>query len=140
MTHFKIRTLLPHCFLIIALITGVSACSNLKFPGVYKIDIAQGNIVTQDLLDKLETGMQGNQVKYILGSPLVQDTFNPKRWDYYYSLKSGRTNQTKSSQVTVHFQEGSYTHYDIVGKIAASSIRREAKPAREKRKKFLWLF
>ncbi len=118
----------------------LSACSNLRFPGVYKIDIAQGNIVTQDLLDKLQPGMTQNQVKYILGSPLVEDTFNEDRWDYYYTLKTGRTNLTKSSQVTVFFEQERYTNYELIGTIRQSSLRREPLPKQAERKKFLWIF
>ena len=118
----------------------LSSCSNLRFPGVYKIDVAQGNIVTQDLLDKLQPGMKPNQVKYILGSPLIIDTFSDNRWDYYYSMKTGRTNKTKTSKVSVYFEGNNYSRYDLVGTIRESSIRREPlKPAPE-RKKFLWIF
>lgn len=118
----------------------ILSCSNLRFPGVYKIDVAQGNIVTQDLLDKLRQGMNANQVKYILGSPLIEDTFNEGRWDYYYSMKTGRTNQTKSSRVTVFFENNTYNRYELVGTIRESSIRREPLKAETKRKKFLGLF
>ncbi len=118
----------------------LASCSNLRFPGVYKIDVAQGNIVTQDLLDKLETGMRPNQVKYILGAPLIEDTFNEHRWDYYYSMKTGRDNQTHSSRVSVYFQGAQYERYELKGEIRQSSIRREALPTPPKRKKFLWIF
>ena len=115
-------------------------CSNLRFPGVYKIDVAQGNIVTQDLLDKLKPGMSNNQVKFILGSPLIEDTFNENRWDYYYSMKTGRTNQTVSSHVSLYFENQTYNRYELVGKIRESSLRREPITPPPKRKKFLWIF
>lgn len=115
-------------------------CSNLRFPGVYKIDVSQGNIVTQDLLDKLKQDMSPNQVKYILGAPLIEDTFNDGRWDYYYSMKSGRTNQTKNSRVSVYFENAAYQRYELIGTIRESSIRREPLQAAPKRKKFLWIF
>jgi len=56
---------------------------------VYKIDIQQGNVVTQDMLDQLTIGMPANKVRFIMGSPLVRDTFHDNRWDYLYSFKSG---------------------------------------------------
>ena len=59
------------------------------FPGVYKIDIQQGNVVTQDMVDQLRPGMTQSQVQYIMGTPLIVDTFHPNRWDYLYSLKPG---------------------------------------------------
>lgn len=56
----------------------------LGFPGVYRIDIAQGNIVTQDMVDKLKPGMTKRQVRFVMGTPLVIDAFAPDRWDYVY--------------------------------------------------------
>lgn len=126
------------CFL--CLLSLLAGCSNLRFPGVYKIDVAQGNIVTQDLLDKLSPGMSPNQVKFILGAPLIQDTFNENRWDYYYSLKSGRTDETKTSHVAVFFENQAYQEYELRGKIRQSSLRREPIKEEQERKKFLWLF
>jgi len=60
------------------------------FPGVYKIDIQQGNVVTQDMIDELRPGMSKAQVRYIMGNPLITDTFHARRWDYLYSLQTGR--------------------------------------------------
>ena len=76
--------------LLIALaITLVSACSAVGFPGVYRIDVEQGNIVTQEIADQLQPGMSKRQVRFILGTPLVEDTFNRARWDYVYTRRNG---------------------------------------------------
>jgi outer membrane protein assembly factor BamE len=76
--------------LLIALaISWLSACSFVGFPGVYKIDVEQGNIVDQDMADQLKPGMSRRQVRFILGTPLVEDTFNQDRWDYLYVLRNG---------------------------------------------------
>ena len=64
----------------------ITACSKDKIPGVYRIDIQQGNDVTQDMVNKLEAGMSKSQVAYIMGTPLLIDTFHPNRWDYIYSF------------------------------------------------------
>lgn len=129
----------PFITLIILTLTA-SACSNLRFPGVYKIDIAQGNIVTQDLLDKLKPQMSQNQVKYILGTPLIEDTFNSNRWDYFYSLKKGKTGETKESRVTVYFENDRYDRYELIGEIEQSSIRREPRKKRTIKKKRFFFF
>lgn len=65
----------------------LTGCSG--FPGVFKIDIPQGNVITQDMVNKLRPGMTRKQVRYVMGSPLVEDTFNSQRWDYIYTLKTG---------------------------------------------------
>jgi len=67
----------------------VSACSNFSFPGVYRVDVQQGNIIEQDQVQKLAVGMTRAQVQFVMGSALVTDTFNPDRWDYFYSLRDG---------------------------------------------------
>lgn len=74
----------------ITLLTGIilalctfSACS------VYKIDIQQGNIITQDMINQLRPGMTKAQVKYLMGSPLILDPFHANRWDYIYSIQPG---------------------------------------------------
>jgi len=59
------------------------------FPGVYKIDVEQGNIVTQDMVEQLKPGMTRRQVRFILGTPLLEDPFNQDRWDYPYVKRNG---------------------------------------------------
>lgn len=80
----------PMRILLIALaIPLISACTALGFPGVYRIDVEQGNIVTQEIVDQLQPGMSKRQVRFILGTPLVEDTFNRNRWDYVYTRRNG---------------------------------------------------
>ncbi|MFA5923243.1 MAG: outer membrane protein assembly factor BamE [Methylococcaceae bacterium] len=54
-------------------------------PGVYTIDIQQGNIIDQAMIDQLRPGMNKRQVLYIMGSPMLDDVFHKNRWDYLYS-------------------------------------------------------
>ena len=70
-----------------ASITLLSGCGII--PGIYKIDIQQGNVVTQEMVDQLRPGMTTRQVRFIMGTPLIQDTFHPNRWDYLYSIQPG---------------------------------------------------
>jgi outer membrane protein assembly factor BamE len=69
-----------------ATVIGLSACAGY---GVHKIDIQQGNLVTQEQLAKVKTGMNRVDVKNILGTPLLQDVFNGNRWDYAFSDDRG---------------------------------------------------
>jgi len=78
------RLLLP-----LLLITCLSACGFVGFPGVYKIDVEQGNIVTQEMVDQLKPGMSRRQVRFIMGTPLIEDPFNQDRWDYPYVKRNG---------------------------------------------------
>jgi outer membrane protein assembly factor BamE len=80
----------------------LSACGYIGFPGVYKINVEQGNIVTQEMADQLKPGMNRRQVKFILGTPLIEDTFNQNRWDYLYVKRNGRE-VLSQSRLTVEF-------------------------------------
>ena len=80
----------------------LGACGFIGFPGGYRIDVEQGNIVTQEMADQLQPGMSRRQVRFILGTPLVEDTFNQNRWDYTYSKRKGIELKEKAS-ITVIF-------------------------------------
>lgn len=71
---------------------------------VYKIDIQQGNVVTQEQLNQLSAGMPAQKVRFIMGTPLLVDTFRPNRWDYYYSFKTGRENR-EQRRISLFFDE-----------------------------------
>jgi outer membrane protein assembly factor BamE len=73
------------------------------FPGVYKINVEQGNIVTQEMADQLKPGMTRRQVRFILGTPLIEDTFNQNRWDYLYVKRNGMK-VLDESRLTVEFE------------------------------------
>jgi outer membrane protein assembly factor BamE len=65
----------------------LAACSGVpRIPGItpYKMDIQQGNYVSQDMVSQLKPGMSREQVRYLLGTPLVADIFHGDRWDYVY--------------------------------------------------------
>lgn len=81
----------------------LSACGFVGFPGVYKIDVEQGNIITQEIVDQLKPGMSRRQVRFILGTPLVEDTFNEARWDYVYVKRNG-VDVLSESRLQVEFE------------------------------------
>ncbi len=88
------------CILLCTFALGLTGCG---FPGVYKIDVQQGNVVTQEMIDQLRPGMTQRQVRFIMGTPLIQDTFSPNRWDYLYSMKSGHRPRTQE-RVSLTFE------------------------------------
>lgn len=73
----------------LSLVLLLNACSTSHFPWVYRIDVEQGNIIDEDKLEQVTVGMNRRQVKYLLGTPMIQDTFNQNRWDYFYSFETG---------------------------------------------------
>jgi outer membrane protein assembly factor BamE len=72
----------------------LSACSST--PDItshlrpYRIDVRQGNMVTQEMVAQLKPGLTREQVRFILGTPLVADMFHADRWDYVYRFQPGR--------------------------------------------------
>ncbi|QFT56296.1 outer membrane protein assembly factor BamE [Microbulbifer sp. THAF38] len=84
----------------------LGACTLVKFPGVHRIEVQQGNIITQEMVDQLKPGMTRRQVQFVLGTPLLEDTYNPNRWDYINRVrdKKGKITQKRFS---VYFEEDS---------------------------------
>jgi len=80
----------------------LSGCGNFGFPGVYRIDIEQGNIVTPEMIEQLKPGMTRRQVRFVMGTPLIEDTFNDNRWDYRYLNRNG-SETLAESRLTVIF-------------------------------------
>ncbi len=73
---------------------------------VYRANISQGNLIKQEDLDQLEIGMTRNQVRFLLGTPMIDDPFHMDRWDYIYYLRVGREDAGFKRWVTVLFEDG----------------------------------
>ena len=79
--------------------------------GVYKIDVNQGNYLSQDMVDKLKVGMTQAQVKQLLGTPLLTSPFRPDRWDYIYEYtRQGKVVEHRN--FTVWFDDSKVTRWD----------------------------
>jgi outer membrane protein assembly factor BamE len=96
-------------FIITAtLLTFLSACSMQ----VYKLKIQQGNIVTPDMLEQLKPGMTKNQVAFVMGNPVLKDSFSTRQWDYLYRLER-REDNIEQYHIRVFFDQGQkYSHYE----------------------------
>jgi outer membrane protein assembly factor BamE len=94
--------LLP--WFLVALLAGCGGWSNpVERIKPYRMDIQQGNAITQDMLDRLKPGMTPSQVRFILGTPLLVDPFRNDRWDYVYLHdKAGQPPERR--RVTVLFE------------------------------------
>ena len=109
--------------LLISLTLLTAGCSWLEFPNVRKITIQQGNILDQEMIDKLRPGMTQSQVQFVLGTPMIADTFNKKRWDYYYS-QTARDGGETAERVTIYFDaEGNLER--MIGDYLPSSVASE---------------
>ena len=77
----------------------------------YRPDIQQGNFVSQEMLNQLKEGMTKDQVRFVLGTPLLTDIFHAERWDYPFRLARGNGELT-TSRVTVYFKDDKVAKFD----------------------------
>ena len=70
---------------------------------VYQANLSQGNVLKQEDLDQVEVGMTRNQVRFLLGTPMIDDPFHENRWDYVYYLRIGRDNAIFKRWVSIYF-------------------------------------
>ena len=82
----------------------LSSCSYLHTPllSPYKMDIRQGNFITPEMREKLKFGMSKQQVRYVMGTPMIADAFHDNRWDYVYSLEQ-RGEKVEQQRMTLLF-------------------------------------
>ncbi len=87
---------------ILACAIMLSACG----PLVYRIEVQQGNLVSQESVSQLKPGMTKDQARFVLGTPLVTDIFHADRWDYVYTLQPARTSSIKEERrLTLFFDK-----------------------------------
>lgn len=90
--------------LIVSLLTLVLASGC-----VYRQNISQGNFIKQEDLDQIEVGMTRSQIRFLLGTPMVNDPFHSDRWDYVYYLKVGRSDTVGQRWVSIFFDDDTVT-------------------------------
>ncbi len=81
---------------------------------VHKIDIQQGNVITQEMLETLTPGMDKRRVQLAIGSPMIQDPFHPNRWDYVYSFRAGMRDEEQSAHIILYFDGDTLLKVDVV--------------------------
>ncbi|MDR2678712.1 MAG: outer membrane protein assembly factor BamE [Zoogloeaceae bacterium] len=111
-------------FVALAAILLTGACSHV--PRIvsayqYRIDVQQGNVLTQEMVSQLRPGLSRDQVRFILGTPLLTDVFHGERWDYLFRLEEGKTGKVTSRRLSVFFDpEGLLTR--VEGDAAGGSV------------------
>tara|TARA_B100000927_G_scaffold287963_1_gene281752 strand:- start:2426 stop:2752 length:327 start_codon:yes stop_codon:yes gene_type:complete len=98
----------------VGLLLFVLLLSSCSIPRIFQVVISQGNLVDQEMLDKLEVGMTESQVKFVMGTPLISDTFYPERWDYFTSVTQGDKTYT-NQKITLFFEDNKLLRWE--GKI-----------------------
>lgn len=70
---------------------------------VYQASLSQGNLLDQEDIDQVEVGMTRGQVRFLLGTPMIDDPFHENRWDYVYFLRIGREKASYKRWISVYF-------------------------------------
>jgi len=91
-------------FTSLLILLSLLGCSGRLFT-VHKIDVQQGNAVDLEDGNQLQIGMNKEQVKFLMGTPLINDAFHPERWDYVYHLIPDY-GDTERRHVAVTFEGG----------------------------------
>lgn len=82
----------------ICVVLATSGCS------IHRVDVQQGNVIEKEELDKLKKGMSKKQVKFLLGTPLLQDAFHTNQWVYIYTYKKGQETASEKKRLILHFK------------------------------------
>jgi outer membrane protein assembly factor BamE len=89
----------------------LAGCGYFPHLGVYQLDINQGNYVTQDQVERLKVGQTRQQVRLVLGTPLLVDAFHANRWDYVYEFeRQGRV--LEQTQLTIYFVDDKVARWE----------------------------
>ena len=93
---------------VLLLLAELAGCSYVpRIPGItpYRMEIQQGNYVTQEMVSQLKPGMTKEQVRFVLGTPMVTDIFHSDRWDYVYWRETAK-GEREQRKLTVLFENG----------------------------------
>jgi outer membrane protein assembly factor BamE len=107
----------------------LAACNPLKVLSVYRMEIQQGNYISQEAVSQLKLGMTKEQVRFVLGTPLVADIFHENRWDYVYRRQRQNSREVEERRVSVFFEGDKLVRLegDVMPSLGGSSASRDAK-------------
>ncbi|MGA0381777.1 MAG: outer membrane protein assembly factor BamE [Arenicellales bacterium] len=81
----------------------------------YRVEIQQGNVISAEQIEKLTPGTSRNEVRFILGTPLIEDPFHADRWDYFYSLDPAKGEQVTQYRLSIWFENDLVTRTEVEG-------------------------
>jgi len=123
----------PRIALIVPVLAALgAACSYIPtIPGTtpYKMEIQQGNFVTQDMISRLKPGMTREQVRFVLGTPLVTDLFHADRWDYIYAREPMGGGRMEQRRFALFFEDAKLKR--IEGDVVPQGLEGPAGAARQ---------
>lgn len=88
----------------------LASCGSVGLPTPdlkpYRMEIQQGNFVSQEMVSQLKLGMSKDQVRFVLGTPLITDSFHAERWDYVFRRQRANSRELEQRKIAVFFEDG----------------------------------
>ena len=89
---------------MLCLLIGASLLASSGCVRSYRVEIQQGNVVSAEQIEKITPGTTRNEVRFILGTPLIEDPFHAQRWDYFYSLDPAKGEPVTQYRLSIWFE------------------------------------
>jgi outer membrane protein assembly factor BamE len=117
--------------LSVAFAFSAAACSYIPNLSPHRIEIQQGNFVSQEMVGQLKTGMTKDQVRFAMGTPLVADVFHGDRWDYVFVRQRANSREVEHRRISVYFEQDKLARIegDVVGASPTPATATPATPA-----------
>ena len=112
----------------VLIVLAVTLCAGCGVFTVHKMEIQQGNYITQEMVSQLKPGMSKDQVRFVLGTPLVTDIFHESRWDYVYRRQRANSDELEERRLTVFFEDGKLAR--VEGDVVAAAERNQTPTAK----------
>lgn len=118
----------------LAVLPLLAACASTpdisSYLSPYRIDVRQGNYVSQEMASQLKPGLTRDQVRFLLGSPLITDMFHADRWDYIYRFQPGR-GELQERRLTIFFEGNKLAR--VTGDVTGQATAGAAEPSQAQR-------
>ena len=108
--------------LVIIVVLSAAGCSYVPNISPHRIEIQQGNFVSQEMVAQLKPGMTKEHVRFIRGTPLVADAFHGDRWDYVFVRQRANSREVEQRRIAVFFEDGKLKRMEgdvVAGRAAA---------------------
>lgn len=117
--------------LSLAFAFSAAACSYIPNLSPHRMEIQQGNFVSQEMVGQLKAGMTKDQVRFAMGTPLVADAFHGDRWDYVFVRQRANSREVEHRRISVFFEQDKLARIegDVVGASPTPATTIPAAPA-----------
>lgn len=102
----------PRMTILLVILTSITLAGCVRS---YRVEIQQGNVISAEQIEKLTPGTSRNEVRFILGTPLIVDPFHAERWDYFYSLDPAKGEQVTKYRLSIWFENDLVTRTEVEG-------------------------